>query len=128
MKNLQLPNFVLNSSLVLKNVNTVVEHSETELQELIEMHEGENGLIDSEGVKEDYYQVKVLLKSLNCSLTDACIYIGTLTNSEDPDESQYGAAYHQAYHQDLHCLLRIRLNEPIEREIHHNLENSTFDP
>ena len=75
MKNLQLLNSVLNPSLVPKNVNGLEEHSETELQELIGIYGGENGLIDSDRVKEDYYQVKAVLKSLNCSLTDACTTI-----------------------------------------------------
>ena len=51
MKNPQLLNSVLNPSLVLKNVNALEEHSETELQELIEIYGGENGLIDSYRVK-----------------------------------------------------------------------------
>ena len=31
---------------------------------------------------------------------------GTLTNSEDPDEMQHNAAFHQ----DLHCLLLFKEN------------------
>ena len=46
--------------------------------------------------------------------------MGTLTNSEDPDEMQHNAAFHQG----LHCLLRLKQ----QTEIHHNLENSTCDP
>ena len=44
--------------------------------------------------------------------------MGTLTNSDDIDEMQHYAGFHQG----LHCLLRIRT------ELHHNLENSTCDP
>ena len=46
----------------------------------------------------------------------------TLTNSEDPDEMQHIAAFHQ----DLHCLLRLK--QPSGTEKHKNLENSTCDP
>ena len=42
--------------------------------------------------------------------------------SEDPDEMQHYAAFHQG----LHCLLRLK--QPSRTEIHHNLENSTCDP
>ena len=48
--------------------------------------------------------------------------MGTWTNSEDPDEMQHNAAFHQG----LHCLLRLK--QPSGTEIHHNFENSTFDP
>ena len=46
----------------------------------------------------------------------------TLANSEDPDEMQHNGVFHQG----LHCLLRLK--QPIETEIHCNLENSTHDP
>ena len=46
---------------------------------------------------------------------------GTLAISEDPDEMQHNAAFHLG----LHCLLRLK--QPTGTEIHHNLENSTFD-
>ena len=42
--------------------------------------------------------------------------------SEDPDEMQLNAAFHQG----LHFLLRLK--QPSGTEIHHNLENSTCDP
>ena len=45
-----------------------------------------------------------------------------MTNSEDTDEMQHKAAFHQG----MHCLLR--LNQPSGAEIHHNLENSNPDP
>ena len=32
--------------------------------------------------------------------------MGTLANSEDPDEMQHNAAFHQG----LHCLLKIKTN------------------
>ena len=38
--------------------------------------------------------------------------MGTLANSEDLDEMQHNAAFHQG----LHCLLRFR--QPSERELH----------
>ena len=47
---------------------------------------------------------------------------GTLANSEDPDEMQHDAAFHPG----LHCLLRLK--QPSWTEIHHNLENSAYDP
>ena len=47
---------------------------------------------------------------------------GTLANSEDPDEMQHYAAFHQG----LHCLQRLK--QPLGTQIHHNLENSTCDP
>ena len=48
--------------------------------------------------------------------------MGTLTNSEDPDEMQHNAAFHQG----LHCLLRLK--QPSGAEIHLDLESSTCDP
>ena len=49
--------------------------------------------------------------------------MNTLANSEDPDEMQHNAAFHQG----LHCLLII-LKQPSGTELHCNLENSTCDP
>ena len=46
----------------------------------------------------------------------------TLANSEDQDEMQHNAAFHQG----LHCLLRLK--QPSGTEIHHDLETSTCDP
>ena len=48
--------------------------------------------------------------------------MGNLANSEDPDEMQHNAAFHQG----LHCLRRLK--QALGIEIHHNLENSTCDP
>ena len=48
--------------------------------------------------------------------------MGALANSEDPDEMQHKAAFHQG----LHCLLILK--QPSGTEIHNNLENSTQDP
>ena len=48
--------------------------------------------------------------------------MGTLTNSEDPDEMQHNAAFHQG----LHCLLRQ--NRSSEKEIQYFLEIITCDP
>ena len=47
--------------------------------------------------------------------------MSTLANSEDPDEMQHNAAFHQG----LHCFLSLK--QPSGTEIHHNLENSTCD-
>ena len=44
--------------------------------------------------------------------------MGTLANSEDTDEMQHNAAFHQG----LHCLLRLK--QPSWTEIHHDLETS----
>ena len=48
--------------------------------------------------------------------------MGTLANSEDPDEMQQKAAFHQG----MHCLLRLK--QPFGTEIHHHSETSTCDP
>ena len=48
--------------------------------------------------------------------------MGTLENSQDPDEVQHNAAFHQG----LHCLLRFK--QFSGTEIHHNLGNSFCDP
>ena len=39
--------------------------------------------------------------------------MGTLANSDDPDEMQHNAAFHQG----LHCLLRLK--QPSGTEMHH---------
>ena len=48
--------------------------------------------------------------------------MGTLANSEDPDEMQHNAAFHQG----LHYLLRLKQLSGIE--IYHNLENLPLTP
>ena len=48
--------------------------------------------------------------------------MGTQANSEDLEEMQHNAVFHQ----DLHCLVRPKL--PSMSEVHHNLETSTCDP
>ena len=48
--------------------------------------------------------------------------MGTLANSEDPDEMQHNAAFHQG----LHCLLR--LIQSSGAEVHDQLENIICDP
>ena len=48
--------------------------------------------------------------------------MGTLANSEDPDEMQHNAAFHQG----LHCLLRLKQSSGAE--ILYNLEKSTCGP
>ena len=47
--------------------------------------------------------------------------MSTIANSEDTDEMQHDAAFHQG----LHCLLILQ--QPAGTETHQNLENSTFD-
>ena len=47
--------------------------------------------------------------------------MGTLTNSEDPDEMQHIAAFHLG----LQCLQRLK--QPSGTEIRHNLENFICD-
>ena len=48
--------------------------------------------------------------------------MGTLANSEEPDEMQHNAAFH------LGLICWLRLKQSSGKEIHHNLENSTEDP
>ena len=48
--------------------------------------------------------------------------MGTMAISEDPDEMQHNAAFHQG----LHCL--PRLNQSPEKEIQMFLEIKTCDP
>ena len=48
--------------------------------------------------------------------------MGTLANSEDPDEMQHNAAFHQG----MHCLLRLKQFSGTEK--YQKLENSTSDP
>ena len=48
--------------------------------------------------------------------------MGTFANSEDPDEMQHNAAFHQGQH----CLPILK--QPSGTEIHQNLEISTCDP
>ena len=48
--------------------------------------------------------------------------MGILANSEDPDEMQHNAEFHQG----LHYLLLLKQRSGTET--HHNLENSTCDP
>ena len=48
--------------------------------------------------------------------------MGTFANSEDPDEMQHDAAFHQG----LHSLLCLK--QPSGMESHHNSENSSVDP
>ena len=48
--------------------------------------------------------------------------MGTLANSEDPDEMQHNAAFHLG----LHYLLGLK--QPSGTEINHDLENFTCDP
>ena len=48
--------------------------------------------------------------------------MGSLGNSDDPDEMQRYAAIHQG----LHCLLRLK--QPSGTDIHNNLENFTCVP
>ena len=45
--------------------------------------------------------------------------MGTVANSEEPDEMQH----HAAFHQTLHCLQRLKQSS--WTEIHHSFENFT---
>ena len=47
--------------------------------------------------------------------------MSTLENTEDPDEMQHDAAFHQG----LHCLPRLN---NLKRQINHILEDSACDP
>ena len=60
-----------------------------------------------------------MIQSLILKL-DRIVIIGTLANSEDPDEMQHNAAFHQG----LHCLLRLKQPSVTEIHVHHNIENS----
>ena len=51
------------------------DHGEEQLKQLVEICGGEDGTIDGERATEDYYQLKVVLKPLNSSLTEACTTI-----------------------------------------------------
>ena len=43
--------------------------------------------------------------------------MGTLANSEDPDEMQHNGS-----------ALFAKIKQPLGTELHHNLENATYDP
>ena len=61
------------------------------------------------------------IKAHRCLLCMKTPNLGTLANSEDPDEMQHAAAFHLGFH----CLLRLK--QPSVTEEHHNLETSTCD-
>ena len=48
--------------------------------------------------------------------------MSTLENSEDPDEMQHNAAFHQG----VHCLLRLK--QPSGTEIHQHFKNLPVTP
>ena len=48
--------------------------------------------------------------------------MGTLENSEDSHEMPHNTQFHQG----LHCLLRLK--QPTETEVHHNLKTSNCEP
>ena len=50
--------------------------------------------------------------------------MGTVANSEDPNEMQHNAAIHQG----LHCLLKSKQFSSWTEEIHCNLVNFSRDP
>ena len=53
--------------------------------------------------------------------------MATLAYIEDLDKLQHHAGFHYgAFHQGLHCLLKLK--QPAETEIHHNLDTSSCDP
>ena len=85
MKILQLLNKVLNPSLVPKN-STIDSHGCDEIKELVGHYGGENGLIDSEQAIEDYFQFKVVLKSLSDkTLRESCVEIVSNYGDMFPD-------------------------------------------
>ena len=55
------------------------------------------------------------------SLHTGNLLTGTLAKSEDPDEMQQKAAFHQG----MHCLLRLK--QHLGTEIHNYCENSSSD-
>ena len=85
MKILQLLNTVPNPSLVPKNT-AIESHGCEELKELVEHYGGENGLINSEQAVEDYFQFKVVLKSLSQkTLRESCVEVVTNYTEMFPD-------------------------------------------
>ena len=48
--------------------------------------------------------------------------MGNLANSDNPDEMQHNAEFHQG----IHCLLRLK--QPSGTETHRNSDNFTCDP
>ena len=56
---------------------------------------------------------------LTLYILETPLEMGTFANSEDPDQMQHNAAFHQG----LHCLLRLKQSSGTEK--HHKLENST---
>ncbi|XP_045187536.2 zinc finger protein 862-like [Mercenaria mercenaria] len=75
MKSLQLLNVVFRPAGIPKNVTDLESHGESELRELCELYGGESGVIDSDRAVADYFQLKIILKSLNMSLSDACTHL-----------------------------------------------------
>ena len=78
-------NTVLNPSLVPKN-NAIESHRCEELKEVVEHYGGENGLINSEKAVDDYFQFKVVLKSLSQkTLRESCVEVVTNYAEMFPD-------------------------------------------
>ena len=100
MKNLQLLNKVLNPA----EINSLEEYGEEELRQLTDLYGQENGVLDPNRAKEDYYQLKVVLKSLNCSLPEACSII--MKNYKDifPDFAMLSAIVSTDFTTHLCCL------------------------
>lgn len=73
MKSLQLYNTVLRPGYIPKHATDLEGHGEAELRKLCDMYGNESGFINTE--RAGYFQVKVILKSVNMSLADACSYI-----------------------------------------------------
>ena len=60
-------------------------------------------------------QIRTLVNIFKiCHCLTLSILETSLANSEDPDEMQHNAAFHQG----LHCLLRLKQSS--ETDIHHN--------
>ena len=72
--------------------------------------------------KEIYGHLNIV--STLCILEPPIFKMDTLANSEEPDEMQHDAAFHQG----LHCLVFAIIKQFLEKEMHHNQKNSTCDP
>ena len=85
MKTLQLLNTTLNPALVPKNTG-LENYVCNELKQLVEQYGGDSGLINSEQITDDYFQFKVVLKSLSqMTLRQACVELVKKYSDMFPD-------------------------------------------
>ena len=85
MKTLQLLNTILNPALVPKNTGPE-NYGCDELKQLVEHYGGDSGLINSEQITDDYFQFKVVLKSLSqMTLRQACVELVKKYSDMFPD-------------------------------------------